>query len=117
LAKQGVMDTRVLTLLAMGCHRGDATACGEYADNLSSHPSQAPKSTVVSYLERACSGGVGSACRSLIASERDDKGLSPDRERELLSRACEAKDAEACTLLGQASHYSAPRRGEAHRKD
>jgi len=114
LTKQGAVDSRVLTLLAMGCHRGDATACGEYADNIATHAT-AQKSTVVSYLERACSGGVGSACRALIASERSDKALSPARERELLSRACEAKDAEACTLLGQAS-YSAPRR-EIQRKD
>jgi TPR repeat protein len=116
-SKQGITDARVLTLLAMGCHRGDASACSEYADNLSSHSSPSQKSTVVSYLERACSGGVGSACRSLIASERGDKAFSQARERELLSRACEAKDAEACTLLGQASHYGAPRRGEPHRKD
>jgi len=117
LAKQGAADTRVLTLLAMGCHRGDAAACSEYAASISSQPSPAQKSTVVSYLERACSGGVGSACRSLIASERSDKALSPARERELLARACEAKDAEACTLLSQVGDYSAPRRGEAHRKD
>ncbi len=114
LTKQGAVDSRVLTLLAMGCHRGDAAACGEYASNIATQ-SSAQKSTVVSYLERACSGGVGSACRTLIASERSDKALSPARERELLSRACEAKDAEACTLLGQAS-YSAPRR-EIQRKD
>lgn len=116
LMKQGSVDTRVLTLLAMGCHRGDAAACSEYAANISAQPS-AQKSTVVAYLERACSGGVSSACRALIASERSEKALSPARERELLNRACEAKDAEACTLLGQLSRYTAPRRSDAQRKD
>ena len=114
-AKQGFADSRVSTLLAMGCHRGDASACSEYAASIPNQSSQ--KSTVVSYLERACTGGVGSACRSLIATERSDKALSPARERELLALACRAQDTEACTLLGEVSGYSAPRRGEAHRKD
>lgn len=117
-AKQGVTDTRVLTLLAMGCHRGDPDACNDYATTMSSHaPSAAQKSTVASYLERACSGGVGQACRALLANERSDKGMSPARERELLSRACQGNDDEACTLLGIASGYSAVRRGEPRRKD
>lgn len=117
-AKQGVTDTRVLTLLAMGCHRGDPDACNDYATTMASHaPSAAQRITAASYFERACSGGVAHACRSLLDSERSDKALSPARERELLNRACEGHDDEACTLLGVASGYGAVRRGEPHRKD
>jgi len=113
VAKQGAADPRVLTLLAMGCHRGDPTACGEYATSMSNHPSTpAQKSTVASYLERACKGGVGRACRTLLDSERSEKEITPARERELLDRACEGHDAEACTKLGHAAGYSAVRRGE-----
>ena len=61
------------------------------------------KSTVVSYLERACTGGVGRACRSLLSSERNDKALSPARERDLMERACSGKDADACSRLGHAA--------------
>jgi hypothetical protein len=110
-AKQDKADTRVLTLLAMGCHRGDALACSDYAANISSSPGH--ESTVSSYLERACNGGVGRACRSLLVSERNDKVLSPARERDLLDRACRAKDDEACSQL---SHALANGRGKASHK-
>lgn len=119
--KQGVTDARVLTLLAMGCHRGDPDACSDYATTMSSSstPSASQKSTVASYLERACSGGVGHACRTLLDSERHDhdKVLSPARERDLLNRACQGNDDEACSLLGIASSYTAVRRGEPRRKE
>lgn len=97
-AKEDKADRRVLTLLAMGCHRGDASACSDYAASISSSPGH--ERTVTSYLERACNGGVGTACRSLLASE---KALSPARERELLDRACQAQDHEACSQLSHAS--------------
>jgi TPR repeat protein len=102
--KQGAEDARVLTLLAMGCHRGDADACDDYAVAMS-HNMSTPgmKSTIVSYLERACTGGVGRACRSLLSSERNDKALSPARERDLMERACTGKDADACIKLGHAA--------------
>jgi TPR repeat protein len=99
-AKQDAADARVLTLLAMGCHRGDPDACSDYAARMSSSPGH--ESTVSSYLELACNGGVGRACRSLLTSERNEKALSPARERELLDRACRAKDDEACSQLSHA---------------
>lgn len=118
VAKQGGTDSRVLTLLAMACHRGDPAACGEYATNMSTHsPSAAQKSTVTSYLERACSGGVASACRTLLNSERLEKVLSPARERDLLDRACRGNDDDACSTLGHAGGYSAVRRTDPARKD
>jgi TPR repeat protein len=118
VAKQGAPDSRVLTLLLMACHRGDPAACGEYATSVSSHSANAAqKSKVATYLERACSGGVGRACRTLLDSERSEKEVSPAREHELLDRACRGQDAEACITLGQAAPYSAVRRSEPHRKD
>lgn len=110
-AKQDKADARVLTLLAMGCHRGDPAACSDYATSISSSPGH--ESTVTSYLERACNGGVGRACRSLLVSERNDKALSPARERELLDRACRAQDDEACSQL---SHALANGRSKASHK-
>lgn len=102
LAKDGHDDDRVLTLLAMGCHRGDADACDYYAVTMSRNVSAkaSDKSTISSYLERACSGGVGRACRSLLSSERNV--MSPAREHELLDRACRAQDDEACSRLSPA---------------
>jgi hypothetical protein len=116
--KQGAEDGRVLTLLAMGCHRGDPDACDDYAMAMSHNMSSSPgmRSTVVSYLERACTGGVGRACRSLISSERDEKALSPAREHELLERACSAQDADACSKLGHASKLDTASEVKAARK-
>jgi hypothetical protein len=65
------------------------------ARNVSAKP--ADKGTIASYLERACSGGVGRACRSLLSSEGN--AMSQARERDLLDRACRAQDDEACSRL------------------
>ncbi len=89
-------------LLVQACHRGDAQACAEYAITLSKDPVASANAN--SYLERACEGGYGSACRSLLDHEREHRSVQPERERELLERACQASDAEGCLRLGDALH-------------
>lgn len=87
-------------LLVQACHRGDAPACAEYAARVSVDANQ--RATEIRYLTLACEGGVGSACRALLERERAEHFVKPGRELELLSRACEARDPEACLALGDA---------------
>jgi TPR repeat protein len=89
-------------MLLQACHRGDAPACAAYAESIGKDPVASANSN--SYLERACAGGYGSACRTLLEHEREDRTVQPERERELLERACEASDAEGCLKLGDAYH-------------
>jgi TPR repeat protein len=89
-------------LYLQACHRGDATACAEYAASLSRNPVASANES--SYLELACDGGYGRACRTLLDHERQNRIVQPERERELLERACRASDAEGCLRLGDAYH-------------
>ncbi|MET0287262.1 MAG: tetratricopeptide repeat protein [Polyangiales bacterium] len=93
-------NTRAMSLFAQACHRGDAHACGEYGEQLSLQPEQLTKSN--QYFERACSGGVGDACRTLLERERTAKPMSSLRTFDLLERGCRASDAESCVQLGDA---------------
>jgi hypothetical protein len=90
---------QVMMLLLIGCHRGDATACGDYARRVSRDPAQ--HATGARYFERACKGGVGEACLLLIEHERRAAPVQPRRERELTERACHAGELQSCILLGQ----------------
>lgn len=98
LLDEGRDGARATELLTLACHRGDFSACDLHGERLSTDPDQMEHGA--HYLERACSGGVGSACRKLVQLERAQQSLMPDRERELLERACSARDAAGCTALG-----------------
>jgi len=93
---------RALSLFAQACHRGDPVACGEYGVQLARRPEQIKQSGL--YFERACVGGVGSACRALLERERESRSIEPARVRELLDRGCRASDADSCVQLGDAFH-------------
>jgi TPR repeat protein len=86
-----------------GCDAGDSTACRQigllYLDGKG-----LPKSTTAAsvWLERACVGDDALACRVFGAMVVDGVGVAkPDVERgkQLLQRACDAKDDTACQLV------------------
>jgi TPR repeat protein len=90
-----------------GCEAGDPTACRQlglvYLDGRG-----VPKSATAAavWLQRACLPDEPLACRLLGALLlQGAPGLARDVERgkQLLTRACEAKDEEACRLLQSAS--------------
>jgi TPR repeat protein len=89
-----------IALLTQACHRGDAQACADFAQQLGADPSK--REQQASYLARACEGGAGAACRSLLQHERAAASVKPGRELELLTMACTASDAEGCLILGDA---------------
>ena len=90
---------QVMTLLRIGCHRGDALACSDYARRVSTDPAQ--HEAGARYFERACRGGVGEACLALIEHERRTMSADPRRERELTEQACQAGESQSCILLGR----------------
>jgi TPR repeat protein len=100
LLEEGQDTFRALELLTQACHRGDLDACHLYGRRISSDPAQYAESA--HYLERACEGGHGGSCRSLVELERGHQDLAPEREHALLELACKASDGEACMQLGDA---------------
>lgn len=95
---EGPATSHALALFAQACHRGDPYACGEYGAQLALRPDQAEQSRV--YYERACVGGVATACRTLLTDAREASPVDAERVRELLERACHAEDAQSCVELG-----------------
>jgi len=95
---EGTRTNDAISLFAQACHRGDPHACGEYAVLLARRPEQAKLSGL--YFERACGGGVASACRTLLTHAREAPLVDSERVRELLERACGAADAQSCVELG-----------------
>lgn len=93
-------EGKALALFVQACHRGDAHACEAYGRALGERPEASKQSAI--YLERACVGGVGRACRAVLRSERAAHEVEPERARELLDRACRAGEAESCVELGDA---------------
>ncbi len=94
-------DRRAFELLTQACHRGDLEACDLYGRRIAGDPTQFAQSA--HYLQRACEGGRGGSCRSLVELERGRRGpVAPERERALLELACKASDGEACMQLGDA---------------
>ncbi|MET0339777.1 MAG: tetratricopeptide repeat protein [Polyangiales bacterium] len=91
---------RALSLFVQACHRGDPYACDEYGQQLSRKPEQLRQSAT--YFERACVGGVGNACLTLLERARDERAVDADRVQELLDRACRAGEAQSCVELGDA---------------
>ncbi|HEY1811538.1 MAG TPA: tetratricopeptide repeat protein [Kofleriaceae bacterium] len=86
-----------------GCDAGDSTACREigmlYLDGKGVPKSPA---TATVWLERACVGDDARACRVFGTMLVGGAGITkPDLERgkQLLQRACDAKDDEACRIL------------------
>ena len=93
-------ETRALTLFVQACHRGDPYACDEYGNQLAQKPEQSRQSAT--YFERACVGGVGSACLTLLRRARDERVTHNGRVHELLDWACRAGEAASCVELGDA---------------
>lgn len=86
-----------------GCEAGDSTACRQIG-LLYLEGKGLPKSTTAAtvWLERACVGDDGLACRVFGAMLIEGVGVAKrdvERGKQLLQRACDAKDAEACTLV------------------
>jgi len=86
-----------------GCDAGDPTACRAIGlaylegKGLPKSPSAAAV-----WLERACLPDDPVACRLLGQMVSQGVGVpkaDPERGKQLLVRACDAKDAEACSLL------------------
>jgi TPR repeat protein len=94
----GTRTNDAISLFAQACHRGDPYACGEYGVLLARRPEQSKLSEL--YFERACGGGVASACRTLISRAREAALVDKERVRALLERACGAADAQSCVELG-----------------
>lgn len=91
---------RALSLFVQACHRGDPYACDEYGQQLAQKPEHQRQSA--SYFERACAGGVGNACLTLLQRARVERAVDASRVMDLLERACRAGEAQSCVELGDA---------------
>jgi TPR repeat protein len=100
-----------------GCETGDPTACRQlglaYLDGRGV-PKAAP--TAVVWLQRACLPDEPRACRilgSLLVQGAPGVPRDLERGKQLLSRACDARDDEACKLLQLANEAAAGGSGDA----
>jgi len=92
-----------------GCEAGDPTACRQlgvaYLDG-KGVPKSASAAAV--WLERACMPDDPVACRLLGIMKLQGAALDVARGKQLLVRACDAKDDEACRTLKAASETAVP---------
>jgi TPR repeat protein len=91
-----------------GCEAGDPTACRQlgiaYLEG-KGIPKSASAAAV--WLERACMPDDPVACRLLGVMRLQGAARDVERGRQLLARACDAKDDEACRMLRAADSAAA----------
>jgi TPR repeat protein len=96
-----------ITHYKQGCDTGDPSACRQIGILYLEGNKGLPKSTAAAavWLERACLPDDPVACRLLGEMVIQGVGVARDIERgkQLLARACDAKDDEACRVLKLAS--------------
>ncbi|MCU0656121.1 MAG: sel1 repeat family protein [Polyangiaceae bacterium] len=95
--------------LEQGCKSGNPSACaelGQFLDQLESGVG------ALALYEKGCADGARDGCLFAAKKKMGDKKLRKEEATELLRRACEAEQEEACGLLGPLLE-----RGEGIKKD